>query len=720
MRLHRQAGVVLAAVLAVTVALAWGCHKNTRRSAGPVYWFNSAAAAMPPAPDTSYPADNGEAPPPPPRYPAATGTAAPLPSQDLPALATPVAPRVPYSETAPSEGEVQTRGPVHEAFAEPVEYNPTAGMVVPREPPAPIAEVVPDARPVGAAPVWIPGYWAWDDDRQDFIWVSGIWRVPPPDTRWVPGCWVRVSEGWQWVAGYWLANTVREVPYLPLPPASLETGPSSPPPSDDCVWIAGCWVREMNQYAWRPGFWEVGRLHWVWVPTHYVWTPRGCVLVEGYWDRPMEERGLLFAPVYFEHPIYIQPTFSYSPSVVVEIPALLASLFSRPQGHHFYFGDYFEPRYREVGVYPWYECRDRREWYDPVFVHEEWRHRHDEPDWIVHVRTDYERRLLDRDARPARTLAALQAQVKRLPQAERETVAIARPLTEWAAGQARPVKVQKVEPALRLEPSNRGNEPVAPRSLGLSAAAVAPARPGTAPEGAPRPLERPREPSLKHGDETRWPVGPTQPRPETRPSAPRAEPPWSARQTDGLKGTPATAMPTADVKRGADPVRPPLRAKPTPEIARQGLAAKAPADLAKPPKDQKGQSGPPSRRPADKPERVGPPGPGRAAQTIGGSSGSPAAVRKAPEPPQPPNRAEPARPGAAVKKAADPAVNGVRPPRSPVAPPPQAQDKRLQPRADAPNPRPPSQIEAKKAAADPGRPQGGPRAQGKDKDGKNH
>ena len=73
--------------------------------------------------------------------------------------------------------EVLTRGPVHEAFAEPNSYNPTQGFVMPKEAPAVIEEIPPDEKPAGDA-LWIPGYWQWDSERSDFIWISGIWRVP--------------------------------------------------------------------------------------------------------------------------------------------------------------------------------------------------------------------------------------------------------------------------------------------------------------------------------------------------------------------------------------------------------------------------------------------------------------------------------------------------------------------------------------------------------------
>ena len=67
-------------------------------------------------------------------------------------------------QTEVEEGvQVLTRGPVHEAFAETITFNPEPGIVVTRPPPDPIEEVPPDQRPEGANVAWIPGYWAWDD-----------------------------------------------------------------------------------------------------------------------------------------------------------------------------------------------------------------------------------------------------------------------------------------------------------------------------------------------------------------------------------------------------------------------------------------------------------------------------------------------------------------------------------------------------------------------------
>src|SRR5437868_1379297 len=64
--------------------------------------------------------------------------------------------------------EVLTRGPVHEAFAETIAFDPQPGIVVPKAPPETIEELPPAERPEGDNVAWISGYWGWDDDRKDF------------------------------------------------------------------------------------------------------------------------------------------------------------------------------------------------------------------------------------------------------------------------------------------------------------------------------------------------------------------------------------------------------------------------------------------------------------------------------------------------------------------------------------------------------------------------
>src|SRR5438309_5507913 len=101
--------------------------------------------------------------------------------------------------------EVLARGPIHEAFADPVNNKPQPTAVVPKEPPPAIEELPPDQKPAGENVQWFPGYWSWDDDRNDFIWVSGMWRTAPPDRNWAPGHWNQVNGGYQRTPGFWMA-----------------------------------------------------------------------------------------------------------------------------------------------------------------------------------------------------------------------------------------------------------------------------------------------------------------------------------------------------------------------------------------------------------------------------------------------------------------------------------------------------------------------------------
>src|SRR5436190_8463277 len=133
--------------------------------------------------------------------------------------------RAQSSDTGNDQGaEVLTRGPVHEAFAGVVTFNPVPGVVIPKAPPANIEEVPPDQKPEGDNVTWIPGYWAWDDERSDFHWVSGVWRALPPGRQWVPGYWTQSGTGYQWISGYWADAKQAETTYLPAPPATIETG----------------------------------------------------------------------------------------------------------------------------------------------------------------------------------------------------------------------------------------------------------------------------------------------------------------------------------------------------------------------------------------------------------------------------------------------------------------------------------------------------------------
>jgi hypothetical protein len=244
--------------------------------------------------------------------------------------------------------EVLDKGPVHEAFAQPTNKNPEPGPIIHKQPPKAIEELPPEQKPEGDNVQWIKGYWAWDADRNDFIWVSGLWRVAPPDRNWVAGSWTQVDGGWQWVPGYWGAvGQENGQAYLPQPPDSLDYGPTVPAPSEDAFYVPGNWVYT-NHYLWQPGYWSYYRPGFIWNPACYYWTPYGYTYCGGYWDYPWWNRGWLFAPVWFNRPIFWNTGFFFRPFFAINTP-FLSTFFFFPHSHHFFFGHSGDPFFHQHG-----------------------------------------------------------------------------------------------------------------------------------------------------------------------------------------------------------------------------------------------------------------------------------------------------------------------------------------------------------------------------------
>lgn len=357
------------------------------------------------------------------------------------------------------EYEELTRGPVHEAFATSVSYEPEQGMIIDRQPPEMIEELPPDQRPEGDNVAWIPGYWAWDDDRTDFIWISGIWRNLPPSRQWIPGYWNPAGTQWQWISGYWGAEDNDEVTYLPAPPKALESGPNIDAPSSNHVWISGNWVYNDDRYAWRPGYWEPAQENWTWVPSHYVWTPRGYVYVDGYWDYDVNRRGLVFAPVHFERAIYSQPDYYYTPATVIITNVFLNHLFVRPRYSHYYFGDYYAPRYHDHGWFSSFNYHGSRRGYDPIYVHDRWRHR-DDHGWEKRRRENFDFYRNNEAARPPRTWAEMMKRPENERRGRRDNFAFAEPLNRFVSDKAdnRGMKFENLDKESRNRLMSRGQD----------------------------------------------------------------------------------------------------------------------------------------------------------------------------------------------------------------------------------------------------------------------
>ena len=362
------------------------------------------------------------------------------------------------SVSAQEEGaEVLTRGPVHEAFAETITFKPVAGVLVSRGPAAVIEELPPDQRPDGDNVTWIPGYWAWEDEHNEYLWVSGIWRNLPPGRQWMPGYWAETGAEFQWISGYWADASVEEVEYLPEPPASIEAGPNIKRPSTKHTWTPGNWAWRDTRYRWRPGYWQVSQPDWVWVPSHYVRSPRGYIYVDGYYDYSVSRRGMIFAPVRFTGDHYHQPGYHYRPSTVISLAVFANHLFLRPRQRHYYFGDYYAPEYRRSGYYSSHTYYSGGHGYDPIYEHDRWMHRDDDR-WERRYVENYNYFLENRDERPPHTLAAFEQFTAQPDQNRRVEATFVAPLAQFVASKETTIKFTPVNEEERNLFTRRGRE----------------------------------------------------------------------------------------------------------------------------------------------------------------------------------------------------------------------------------------------------------------------
>jgi hypothetical protein len=354
--------------------------------------------------------------------------------------------------------DVLTRGPIHEAFAQPASSGGVPSLIIPQKPPDPIEEVPPTVKPDDNRAQWIGGYWTWAEDRKDFLWVSGVWRVPPPNTQWVAGYWTPAQGGFQWTPGFWSPAAQQQVTYYPpVPATSPEAGPTSPLPGANYFWIPGCYVWRGDHYAWQPGYWAPARENWVWVPPSYTWTPAGYVYCPGYWDYPLAGRGMMFAPVAFEAGYYRRPGFYYSPAVVIDAGVLTFGLFVRPAYCHYYYGDYYAVEYDRAGIYPWYGVHRYHGYgYDPLFTYYGCYYRERDPHWGEHLEGWHTYYREHPDMRPPHTMEAqLRLQITLGGRPDRNFVGVGVHVDTWQRDPAHRVVAVSVAERTRLHEEAR-------------------------------------------------------------------------------------------------------------------------------------------------------------------------------------------------------------------------------------------------------------------------
>ena len=292
--------------------------------------------------------------------------------------------------------KVAEKGPIHEAFAQPGAEVRGKEMTAPKAPPAPIAEIPPEIKPEGSNVKWIPGYWQWDENKNDFIWVSGFYRNVPPNRNWQPGKWIERDGKNIYTPGYWSLATANNLKTdLPEPPKSIENGPSTPTENPNAIWIPGGWEFRNSQFVWRAGYWAFPFQNMMWQPQQYVYNGSGYSCVPGYWDYPLEDRGLLYAPVYFDPQVLVNPNFTFTPQYGIGMGdpngwgngGLFGTLYTGPNYNNYYYGDYGnpfglggfgfggpgDPFFGYGGYYPWWYTGGG--FYNPLWRHYNWLNR---------------------------------------------------------------------------------------------------------------------------------------------------------------------------------------------------------------------------------------------------------------------------------------------------------------------------------------------------------
>jgi hypothetical protein len=226
------------------------------------------------------------------------------------------------------------------------------------------------------------------------------------------------------------------------------------------------------------------------------------VFCAGHWDYPLEQRGLLFAPVRFPASAIGVAGFGYTPSIVVDVGGLEANLFACPRYSHYFFGDYYDNSYAAAGIFPCYQAGRLHTWYDPVYSYNRWSAGRNDPKWDARMRSDFEARQADKQLRPTRTYAQWEqrrAAIANLPEGQRRAMTMASPLNTIAADKANAARFAPVSAteqkqlaehtaAAHAFRENRGQW----ESQTNRAVEAKPAEGMTPPSGQPRVLATPR------------------------------------------------------------------------------------------------------------------------------------------------------------------------------------------------------------------------------------
>ena len=135
------------------------------------------------------------------------------------------------------------------------------------------AAVRPTARSARHLGAWLLGL---GSARAEFVWIGGVWQVPPPGSMWVTARWRRDQVGWYRTPGFWSRrrdNGAITTTYSTAnQPAWRTTGPPAGHPDDlpaaapgpDYFYVPCHYAPAGDQLRWTPGFWR-GEAGWDWI-----------------------------------------------------------------------------------------------------------------------------------------------------------------------------------------------------------------------------------------------------------------------------------------------------------------------------------------------------------------------------------------------------------------------------------------------------------------------
>lgn len=199
----------------------------------------------------------------------------------------------------PGSPTVLTSGPIHEAMLPSSSAAVEETVRVPQKPPADQPQLPKPSRSA-AELEWIEGYWQWHHSQ--FVWVPGIWRRAPEGYQWQPGKWQEAPDGAVRYPGYWypsgnLPKIARSAPPAEAPGLrDWNREPTAKMIGDDAVWVRGSWeLNENGDYQWVAGYLAAKEKAYMWQASRVVPVPGGFVVLGGYWDYLMQQRGEAYA-----------------------------------------------------------------------------------------------------------------------------------------------------------------------------------------------------------------------------------------------------------------------------------------------------------------------------------------------------------------------------------------------------------------------------------------